>query len=126
MTYIKLFRKITEWEHYTDGNTMRLFLHLLLNAVHNRQYIYGIPLNRGQYYSSSRALAEQLNISTKYITESIKKLRDSGEIVTERYGNGTIFTIAHYDDYQGNEINSKSKKSEREQPKGNNIGRTDF
>lgn len=122
MTYIKLFRKITEWEHYTDGNTMRLFLHLLLNAVHNKQYIYGIPLNRGQYYTSSRVLSDQLHLSTKYITESIKKLRDSGEIMTERYGNGTIFTIAHYDDYQGND----SKKNERNQPKGNGIGSTDF
>lgn len=121
MTYIKLFRKITEWEHYTDGNTMRLFLHLLLNAVHNKQYIYGIPLNRGQYYTSSRVLSDQLHLSTKYITESIKKLRDSGEITTERYGNGTIFTIAHYDDYQGD-----SKKNERNQQKGNGIGSTDF
>ena len=123
MTYIKLFRKITEWEHYTDGNTMRLFLHLLLNAVHNTQYIYGIPLNRGQYYTSSRALSEQLKLSTKYVTESIKKLRDSGEISTERYGNGTIFTITNYDDYQGSEINKKNKS---DQPKGNGIGHTDF
>ena len=111
MTYIKLFRKITEWEHYTDGNTMRLFLHLLLNAVHNRQYIYGIPLNRGQYYTSSRVLSDQLHLSTKYITDSIKKLRDSGEIETERYGNGTIFTIVHYDDYQGEQKDSKQKQA---------------
>lgn len=123
MTYIKLFRKITEWEHYTDGNTMRLFLHLLLNAVHNTQYIYGIPLNRGQYYTSSRALSEQLKLSTKYVTESIKKLRDSGEISTERYGNGTIFTITNYDDYQGSESNKKNKS---DHPKGNGVGHTDF
>jgi CTP-dependent riboflavin kinase len=101
---------------------MRLFLHLLLNAVHNKQYIFGIHLSRGQYYSSSRALGEQLHLSTKYITESIKKLRDSGEITTERYGNGTIFTITNYDDYQGNE----SRKNDREQHKGNGIGSTDF
>lgn len=111
-----------KWEHYKDGNTMRIFLHLLLNAVYNKQYIYGIPLERGQYYSSSRALAEQLQISTKYITDSIKKLRESGEIMTERCGKGTIFTIVHYDEYQGND----SKKNDRDHPKGNGIGSTDF
>ena len=104
---------------------MRLFLHLLLNAVHNRQHIYGIPLSRGQYYTSSRILADDLNLSTKYITESIKKLRDSGEITTERYGNGTIFTIVHYDDYQGGDTRKKYK-SEPDQPRGNGTGKTYF
>ena len=126
MTYIKLFRKITEWEHYTDGNTMRLFLHLLLNAVHDRQTAYDVPLRRGQYFTSSRQLQKDLNISTKYITDSIKKLKQSGEIETERCRWGTIFTILHYDDYQGGDCKSKKRGNELEQPKGNGIGRTDF
>lgn len=126
MTYIKLFRKITEWEHYTDGNTMRLFLHLLLNATHKRQYMFGIPVSRGQYYSSSRMLAEQLDLSTKYITNSIKKLRESGEILTERYGNGTIFTIVHYDDYQGGDHSAKEESNKQGNPRGNGVGFTDF
>lgn len=101
---------------------MRLFLHLLLNACYSKRYIYGIPLERGQFYSSTRALSEQLSISTKYITASIKKLRDSGEIMTERFGKGTIFTIVHYDNYQGND----NKKNVKEHPKGNGIGSIDF
>lgn len=122
MTYIKLFRKITEWEHYTDGNTMRLFLHLLLNASHKKQYIFGIQLNRGQYYTSSRCLQKDLNMCAKYVTDSIKKLRDSGEIITERNGGGTIFTIVNYNDYQGDE----ARNNEAERRKGNGIGSTDF
>lgn len=126
MTYIKLFRKITEWEHYTDGNTMRLFLHLLLNAVHDRQTAYDVPLRRGQYFTSSRQLQKDLNISTKYITESIKKLKQSGEIETERCRWGTIFTILHYDDYQGGGSTSGKRKNEPEQPDRISTGRTDF
>ena len=30
--WISLYRKFTEWEWYTDANTMRVFLHLLLKA----------------------------------------------------------------------------------------------
>lgn len=125
MTYIKLFRKITEWEHYQDSKTLHLFLHLLLNAVHNKQYIFGIQLNRGQYFTSSRSLQKELGMCAKNVTESIQKLRDSGEITTERCMNGTIFTIVHYDDYQGSETGSKNKRNP-DQPKGNGIGRTDF
>lgn len=112
MTYIKLFRKITEWEHYTDGNTMRLFLHLLLMAVHNKHYVQGIQLNRGQYYSSTRSLAEQLDLCKNSVTKSISVLRESGEIKTEKFGQGTIFTIVHYDDYQG-ETKSKAKSQQK-------------
>lgn len=126
MTYIKLFRKITEWEHYTDGNTMRLFLHLLLNAVHDRQTAYDVPLRRGQYFTSSRQLQKDLNISTKYITDSIKKLKQSGEIETERCRWGTIFTILHYDDYQGGSSTSRNRKNDPEQPDRISTGRTDF
>lgn len=126
MTYIKLFRKITEWEHYTDGNTMRLFLHLLLNAVHDRQTAYDVPLRRGQYFTSYRQLQEDLDINVRFITESIKKLKRSGEIETERCRWGTIFTILHYDDYQSGDSTGRKRKSDPEQPKGNGIGHTDF
>ena len=125
-SYIKLFRKITEWEHYQDGNTMRLFLHLLINAVHNKQYYYGIPLNRGQYYTTSRTLSKELDLCTNCITRSIKLLRDSGDIETEKYGNGTIFTIVHYNDYQSSDKAERNGSNKPEQPKGNGIGRTDF
>ena len=126
MTYIKLFRKITEWEHYTDGNTMRLFLHLLLNAVHDKQTAYDVPLQRGQYFTSYRQLQEDLNINIRYITESIKKLKQSGEIETERCRWGTIITILHYDDYQSGSSTSRKHKNEPEQPDRISTGRTDF
>ena len=123
-SYIKLFRKISEWEHYKDGNTMRLFLHLLINAVHDNQTAYDVPLKRGQYFTSSRRLQEDLNISTKYITESIRKLKQSGEIETERCRWGTIFTIVNYDDYQSAE---PQKKQNRQKEDGaGKIGRTDW
>lgn len=107
--YIKLFRQITEWEHYQDGNTMRVFLHLLLNAVHDKQTAYDVQLKRGQYFTSYRLLSEELNLSTKYITESIKKLKKSGEIITERCRWGTIFTVVNYDSFQSAEPKKKLK-----------------
>lgn len=108
-SYIKLYRKVVDWEHYKDGNTMRLFLHLLLNAVHDRQTAYDVPLRRGQYFTSYRQLQEDLDINVRFITESIRKLKESGEIETERCRWGTIFTITNYDDYQSSEPKKKQK-----------------
>ena len=125
-SYIKLFRKITEWEHYTDGNTMRLFLHLLIMATHERANQCGIPLKRGQCYNSSRSLAKELKICVNCVSRSIEKLRQSGEILTDVCGQGTIFTIVHYDEYQSAKDAGKGGKNNPNQPKGNGIGRTDF
>lgn len=112
-SYIKLYRKITDWEHYTDGNTMRVYMHLLLMAVHERRNVYGIILKRGQCISSSRRLSEDLCMCLQSVTVSLKKLKDSGEIITERAcggSNATIFTIVKYDEYQSTD-SKKSRKS---------------
>ena len=37
--WIKLHRKITEWEWYTDRNTLAVFLHLLIMAnIEDKKY----------------------------------------------------------------------------------------
>lgn len=110
-SYIKLFRRIMEWEHYKDGNAMRVFMHLLLLAAHDRKNLYGVILKRGQCITSSRRLQDDLGMCAQYVTDSIKKLKESGEITTERACGGmggTVFTIANYDEYQGTERSRKS------------------
>ena len=46
--WLKLHRKISEWEWYTDGNTFRLFLHLLLNANFEDKKWKGITIKKGE------------------------------------------------------------------------------
>ena len=98
--YIKISRKMLEWEHYGDAYTKALFLHLLLIAAFREHVWNGITVKKGQCISSSRELSSALGISTKYVTQSIVKLRESGEISTERCFCGTLFTINNYAAYQ--------------------------
>lgn len=35
--WISLYRKILNWEWYSDANTFRLFIHLLLQANHEEK-----------------------------------------------------------------------------------------
>ena len=46
--WIKLHRKILDWEWYDDINTKVLFLHLLLTANHEEQKWRGKIIERGQ------------------------------------------------------------------------------
>lgn len=95
MSYIKIHRKILEWEWYTDPNTFRLFIHLLINAYFETKSWQGIDIERGQIVIGRKKLSEQLKLSEREIRTSITKLK-----TTNKY---SIVTICKYEDYQGSD-----------------------
>ena len=98
--WIKLHRKITEWEWYDDGNTFRTFIHLLLTANHADMMYKGKNVKRGQSSTSIRKLASELNIDEKTVQRCLRNLEATKEIKTEPTKSGTLITIRKYDDYQ--------------------------
>ena len=55
--YIKLSRGLLEWEWYTDINTTRLFIHMLLKANWKDGNFKGTTVSRGSFVSSIGKLA---------------------------------------------------------------------
>jgi len=78
--WIKTHRSILEWEWYTDANTFRLFLHLLLKATHKPAKYMGCSLSPGDVVTGYSALGEQLGLSIKQIRVAMKKLEKTGEV----------------------------------------------
>lgn len=113
--YIKLHRQFMEWQHYSDGTTMRVFLHLLLKASIKDAVRWGHQTKRGQVYTSRERLAEELNISVSTIRRSLIKLKESGEITAEGNAKGTLITIVNYNKYQDSEAPPKPQISHFEQ-----------
>lgn len=56
---ILLHRKIVEWEWYTDINTCRLFIHMLLIANWKEGHFRGTTVPRGSFVSSLEKLSER-------------------------------------------------------------------
>ena len=98
--YIKLHRKITEWEWYTDANTMRLFLHLLLLANHAEQKWRGVTIKRGQRLTSLNKLSIETGLSKRSIRTSLNKLKTTHEITIKTTSKYSIITLNNYDTYQ--------------------------
>ena len=99
--WIKLHRKITEWDWYDDANTFRLFIHLLLLANSKDAKWRGVIIRRGEYLTGRKVLAEELKISEQAIRTSLKHLESTNEIAIKSTNKFSIITICKYEDYQG-------------------------
>lgn len=98
--WIKLYRKFLNWEWYKDGNTARVFLHLLLTANHKDKQWKGILIKRGQVLTGRVKLAEALDMSEDQIRTALKHLKATNEITNQTTNKYTLVTLCNFDDYQ--------------------------
>jgi hypothetical protein len=98
--WIKLHRKFLDWEWYRDGNTMRVFLHLLLTANHKTKHWKGIEIKRGQVIIGRVKLAQILGLTQDQIRTAIIHLKSTNEITTLITKKYSLITICKFEEYQ--------------------------
>lgn len=100
MDYIKLSRKLLEWEWYTDVNTCRLFIHMLLKANWKDGRFQGADVPRGSFVSSISRLALETGLSEMQVRTALKHLKATGEVTGCQQAKFTVFTVNNYNKYQ--------------------------
>ncbi|MBR1435093.1 MAG: hypothetical protein IJ584_08270 [Bacteroidales bacterium] len=98
--WIKIYRKMLDWEWYKDVSTKGLFLHLLLIANSNAVSWRGIEIKRGQILTSRLTLAAETGLSEGQVKRSLQKLKASNDITTKATNKYTIITLCNYESYQ--------------------------
>lgn len=98
--FIKLHRKITEWEWYHDTNTFRLFLHILLKANFTDGRFEGKVIRRGQLVTSLPSLSKETGLTIQQARTAIDHLKSTGEITVYQQPRYRVITIVKYDQYQ--------------------------
>ena len=107
--YIKLYRKLINWEWYQDINTKTLFLHLLLKANWKDGSWQGISYKRGQLIASMNTLAVETGLTFEQVRTAIKHLKSTGEITYEKIPKGGLFTVVEYNRFQDNPTQKTQK-----------------
>lgn len=98
--HISLHRSLLKWRWYQNGNTMRLFIHLLLTANWEDCDFERITVHRGQRVASRKTLRKETGMSEREIRTAIEHLISTGELTSKSYAKYTVFTIKNYDQYQ--------------------------
>lgn len=116
--WIKIHRKITDWEWYTDSTVFHLFAHLLIYANREAKCWKGIDLLPGQVVTGRESLALRTGISEQSIRTALNKLKSTGEITSKKYNKFSIITITNWQDYQDDD-DEKEENQPANQPATN-------
>jgi len=98
--WIKLYRKFSDWEWYNISEMVHLFIHLLINANHEKGEWRGVIIERGQILTGLNSLNQKTKISFQTLRTCLKRLEKTGEINIQTTNQYSIITILKYDDYQ--------------------------
>lgn len=98
--WIKLHRKILDWEWYKNLPTRVLFLHILLTANYEDKTWKGIEIKRGQLITSLNHLSEQTGLTKQQVRSALDNLQITHNITRKITHNYTLVTIENYGLYQ--------------------------
>jgi hypothetical protein len=113
--FIKLHRKILNWEWFSDNNTFRLFIYCLLRANHQDTKWRGLIIKKGSFITSLPKLNQQTKLSIQNIRTSINKLKSTGEITDKATNKNRIITIVNWDLYQQTNRQTNSPLTDNQQ-----------
>lgn len=98
--YMKLFRKISEWEWYDDPVTFKVFLHFLITARWQDGSWHGIEIKRGEVLESLPSIALKNGLTVRNVRTAIQHLIDTNSVTIRKVGRCHIYKVSEYDKYQ--------------------------
>lgn len=98
--FIKIHRKILDWEWYSNASVKIVFLHLLLTATYKESSYKGIKLFPGQVIVSTRTLAQATGLSRQNVRTALSNLESSDDIKIVSNGGFSTITINNWELYQ--------------------------
>ena len=123
-TWIKLHRNIIDWEWFHDKNCLMLLIYLncRVNIVDKKWQ--GIVIKRGSMVLSWETLSNGINLSTQQCRTAMKKLVDSGEVVTESTNRYTLVSVAKWEKMQHEQQTDNKQITNKQQTDNKQITTT--
>lgn len=121
--YIKIWRKIQEWEWYDDSLTVWFFIKLIMMANWEEKKWHGMIIKRGQFISSYENLRfkngvgkNAKRLTTSVVRTLISRLKLTGELTSESTNQFTLYTIEKYSTYQDSSLKITDETTSKDAP----------
>jgi E3 ubiquitin-protein ligase DOA10 len=111
--WIKLHRKMEDWEWSSNPVILALFIHLLLMANYEEKRWQGILIPVGSFITSIVKLSVLVGVSQQKMRTALKKLESTGEISMKSTNRFTMITVCKYDSYQSKEDTEQQTNNKR-------------
>jgi hypothetical protein len=98
--WLKIHRKMRNWEWYHDANCVRVWLHLLLTVNYEKSRFEGREVMPGSRVTGYPALAKECGLSVQQVRTVFSKLKSTGEITVTTHSKFSIVSIAKWDEFQ--------------------------
>jgi hypothetical protein len=121
--WVKLRRKMLDWEWYSDPAVCRLFTHLLLMANYKDTKWRGQVIKKGELLTGRKLLSEQTGLSEQQIRTALSKLQSTGEITSRSTNRFSVITITQWELYQADDREATSNTTNK-QPTSNQQATT--
>lgn len=115
-TYIKLDRGILDWEWFSDGNTLKVWLYMLCRANYKVSKLGdGHTVRRGEVVLTYPELIDKCRLTLKQARIAVKHLISSGEVAKSFAGKYyTVYRIVNYCKYQDRGQSERQSKGQSE------------
>ena len=113
--YVKIHRKITEWEWYSNPVTRAVFLHLLFKANWKDGRFMGVDIPRGSLATSLPSLSEETGYTIQQVRTALSHLKSTGEITDKAYSKFRVVEIKNYSMYQDDNSQDNSQSTGNQQ-----------
>lgn len=121
--FVKLPRTMLEWQWLDDGNTLKVYLVLLLLANWKDTEWHGIKLKRGQLITSVKSLCARAHMTTQQVRTALSHLTSTNEITIKKTSKFSLVTLNNYDPSE--EVNNKNNNVlTTNQQDNNNVSTT--
>ena len=107
--FVKLFYDILDWGWYSDTNTFRVFMHILLKANYQETEYKGHKIPAGSCVFGRKAWAEELGMTERQIRTAIDHLKATNEIAIKTTNRFSIISLVKWDFWQIKEGGATTK-----------------
>jgi hypothetical protein len=98
--WIKLHRKLLNWDWYKKSEMVHLFIHMLLKANKEPSVWHNTPIEKGQFVTGLLSLSKETGLSVRTIRTCLTRLKNDKQIAIKTTNKYSIITICNYVDYQ--------------------------